>query len=123
MGKSTLVLYCGSEWQLCHYCVMLFCIISKVYPGFILKWAKVHLFYTVVRSGSPIKWSTPLPLMATVETQMVREERWRENYKDDGSSKTAGQALRQLKMPLVVISKYFRDDAPSDGLTDDSISF
>ena len=32
----------------------------------------------VVRSGSPIKWSTPLPLMATVKTQHVREERWRE---------------------------------------------
>ena len=32
----------------------------------------------VVRSGSPIKWSTPLPLMATVQTQMVREEGWSE---------------------------------------------
>jgi hypothetical protein len=25
--------------------------------------------------------------MATVQTQQIREERWRENYKDDGSSR------------------------------------
>ena len=41
-------------------------------------------------NGSPIKWSMPLPLMATVETQMVRKKSWRESYKNDGSS-TAGQ--------------------------------
>jgi hypothetical protein len=33
----------------------------------------------VVRSRSSIKWSTPIPLMATVQTQQIREERWREN--------------------------------------------
>ncbi len=32
----------------------------------------------VVRGRSSIKWSTPLPLMATVQTQQIREERWRE---------------------------------------------
>ncbi len=34
----------------------------------------------VVRYRSPIKWSTPLPLMATFQTQHVREERWKENW-------------------------------------------
>ena len=29
----------------------------------------------VARSASPIKWSMPLPLIETVKTQMVREER------------------------------------------------
>ncbi len=30
----------------------------------------------VVRSRILIKWSTPLTLMATVQTQQIREERW-----------------------------------------------
>ena len=40
------------------------------------KMFKIHAL--VVPNGSPIKWSMPLPLMATVKTKMVREERWRE---------------------------------------------
>jgi hypothetical protein len=31
----------------------------------------------VVRSRISIKWSTPLTLMATVQTQQIGEERWR----------------------------------------------
>ena len=43
----------------------------------------------VVWSGSPIKWSMPLPLMATVKTQQS-ERRDGEKHKNDGSL-TAGQ--------------------------------
>ena len=36
----------------------------------------------VVRGRSSIKWLTPLTRTATVQTQQVREERWREKYKE-----------------------------------------
>ncbi len=52
----------------------------------------------VVRSGSLVKWSTLLPLMATVQTQYVREEIWRENIKDDGSStRLADWKINEMK--------------------------
>ena len=44
---------------------------------------------SAARSGlewQPDKWSMPLPLIETVKTQRVREVRWSEKSKDDGSS-------------------------------------
>ncbi len=38
--------------------------------------------------------------MATVQTQRIREERWRENYKDDGSSNKDEQTGRSPKNGL-----------------------
>jgi hypothetical protein len=42
----------------------------------------------VVRSRSSIKWSTPLPLMATVQTQQIRKGK-------DGEKTTRMMALQQ----------------------------
>ena len=50
-----------------------------------------------------IKWSTPLPLMATVKTQQVREKRWREKTYNDDSS-TEGQ-LRRLQYDIEDLMK------------------
>ena len=39
----------------------------------------------VVRNGSPIKWSTPLSLMATVKDTTCQGGEMERIYKDDGS--------------------------------------
>ena len=41
-----------------------------------------YLQQNVVQNRSSIKWSMPLPLMATVQIQQIREERWRANLCD-----------------------------------------
>ena len=63
-----------------------------------------------------LKWSTPLTLMATVKTQMVSGERWRENYKNDGSS-TAGQLgntseVDNMRFKDTLKQKYMHDEYP-----------
>ena len=45
-----------------------------------------NLQQEVVRNGSPIKWSTPLPLMATVKDTTYQGGEMGRIYKDDGSS-------------------------------------
>ena len=51
----------------------------------------------VVRNGSPIKWSMPLPLMATVKDTTCQGGEIERNYKDDGSS-TGWTDWRLLKV-------------------------
>ena len=40
----------------------------------------------MVRNGTPIKWSMPLPLMATVKDTACQGGEMERIYKDDGSS-------------------------------------
>ena len=49
---------------------------SPLGPGYI----NAENTYTLPYWIGIIKWSTSLPLMATVQTQQIREERWRENH-------------------------------------------